>query len=73
MARADQPGGRYAPLAWLYYAIIWLGSVHLGWHYVSDGLVASVAMLLLLHIAGALRFGRGRAPKPRVVQPSAAC
>ena len=63
-------GGRYAPLAWLYYAIIWLGSVHLGWHYVSDGLVASVAMLLLWRVTSALF---GYRPAPSVAQPSAAC
>ena len=66
-------GRRYAPLAWIYYAIIWLGSVHLGWHYFSDGLVASAAMLLSWRAAGTLLLSRGRAPQPTAVQPSAAC
>ena len=66
-------GRRYAPLAWIYYSTIWLGSVHLGWHYVSDGLVASVAMLLLWRAAGTLLLSRGRASEPAAVQPNAAC
>ena len=63
-------GRRYAPLAWLYFAIIWLGSVHLGWHYFSDGLVASAAMLLLWNITSALF---GYRPAPSIVQPNAVC
>jgi hypothetical protein len=38
---------RAAPLAWTYFALIFLGSVHLGWHYVSDGLVASLGVLCI--------------------------
>lgn len=43
-------GSRYGGLAWPYYALIWLGSVHLGWHYCSDGLVASALVLPLWSI-----------------------
>jgi hypothetical protein len=32
-----------------YAAIIWIGSVHLGWHYMSDGLVSIILTLLLWH------------------------
>jgi hypothetical protein len=44
-ARAMAP--RLAPLAAIYFAFIWLGSVQLGWHYVSDGLVGAVGMLAI--------------------------
>ena len=56
---------RIAPLAWAYFAFMWIGSVHLGWHYAADGLVAAAAVLLLWQAAPALSFarwgGRGRA------------
>lgn len=41
----------FAPLAWTYYAVIWIGSVHLGWHYASDGLVGSIGVLVLWKLA----------------------
>jgi hypothetical protein len=47
---------RLSPLGWLYYALIWLGSVHLGWHYFSDGLVATAGLLLLWRVSPALLF-----------------
>lgn len=47
---------RFAVLGWAYYGFIWLGSVHLGWHYFSDGLVASLAVLALWHLAPKLAF-----------------
>jgi hypothetical protein len=31
----------------IYFVLIWIGSIHLGWHYFSDGLVASIGVLLL--------------------------
>jgi hypothetical protein len=46
---------RFGPLAWLYYGLIWFGSVHLGWHYVSDGLVASLGVLALWWAVGRLQ------------------
>jgi hypothetical protein len=41
-------------LGWTYLALIWLGSVHLGWHYVFDGAVGIVGMLAIWRLAGAV-------------------
>jgi hypothetical protein len=49
--------GRLAFAASLFfYLMIFVGSVHLGWHYVSDGVIATAASLLLWRLAR---------PKPR--------
>lgn len=37
---------RFAPLAWTYFALVWLASVHLGWHYVADGLIGAAGALM---------------------------
>lgn len=34
-------------IATVYCALIWIGSVHLGWHYFADGLVSILVMLAL--------------------------
>jgi hypothetical protein len=47
---------RAAPIAWAYYIIIWIGSVHLGWHYFSDGLVASIGVVALWKLSPRLLF-----------------
>ena len=44
---------RAAPLAWTYFWLIWLGSVHLGWHYVSDGLVGALGMFGIWRVSEA--------------------
>jgi hypothetical protein len=43
----------------VYWVIIWIGSIHLGWHYAADGLVAGVMMVGLWVIIrrAQLRFG----------------
>jgi hypothetical protein len=38
----------------LYGMIIWIGSVHLGWHYATDGIVGFLMMLILWTLAGRL-------------------
>jgi hypothetical protein len=47
---------RLAPLAWTYLALIGLGSVHLGWHYLSDGIVAVAGVLALWRYCDRRRF-----------------
>jgi membrane-associated phospholipid phosphatase len=36
----------------LYAVLIWIGSVHLGWHYASDGIAGAAMMALLWHVSG---------------------
>lgn len=43
---------RFAAVGWLYFALICLGSVHLGWHYASDSIAGAVGMLLIWRWAG---------------------
>jgi hypothetical protein len=45
---------RVSILGWLYYALIWIGSVLLGWHYFADGLVGSTGVFALWKFAPAL-------------------
>ncbi|MCW3796714.1 phosphatase PAP2 family protein [Sphingomonas sp. BN140010] len=41
---ASRLGWKMAALGWTFAGLILIGSVHLGWHYLSDGLVAWAAM-----------------------------
>jgi hypothetical protein len=41
-------------VGWVYMALIWIGSVHLGWHYFSDGIAAIAAGALIWRVAEAL-------------------
>ena len=41
-------------VGWIWFGFILVGSVHLGWHYVSDGLFASIAVLLIWWLAPSL-------------------
>lgn len=62
---------RFAIVGWLYFVLVWIGSVLLGWHWFADGLVGSAGMLVLWRAAPKLaasasgrRFGRLR---PRAI------
>ena len=43
---------RFQWVGWTYLALIWIGSIHLGWHYASDGAVGVAAALLVWRVAG---------------------
>jgi len=47
---------RAVPLAAAYFGFIWIASVQLGWHYVSDGLIGVLAMAALWWLAGLLPY-----------------
>ena len=46
--------------AFAYFILIWVGSVQLGWHYASDGLVGAIGMLVVWWLAGLRRTGGSR-------------
>ncbi|ASQ90242.1 hypothetical protein CHL67_04285 [Prosthecochloris sp. GSB1] len=39
-------------MLYFYTAVIWFGSIHLGWHYASDGLVSVLFVLVIWFYAG---------------------
>lgn len=41
-------------LFFLYAVIIWVGSVYLGWHYATDGVVSALCVVPLWHLSGVL-------------------
>ena len=41
---------------WSYLGLIWLGSIHLGWHYFFDGPVGIAGALLIWRVAGKVRW-----------------
>lgn len=43
---------RAAPAALAYAVFVWIASVQLGWHYVSDGLAGAAGMLVIWWLAG---------------------
>lgn len=46
---------RFALTALVYFALVWVGSVQLGWHYASDGMAGVVGMLAVWRLAGLSR------------------
>ena len=51
--------------ALLYFVLVWIGSVQLGWHYASDGLVGAAGMLAVWKMAGALEGWLGNRRRGR--------
>ena len=45
-------GPRLGALATVYAVVIWIGSIHLGWHYALDGVVACGLTILTWHAVG---------------------
>jgi hypothetical protein len=43
---------RWQSLAWVYAVVIYVGSIHLGWHYASDGIVSALGMVAIWKAAG---------------------
>lgn len=56
---------------WIYAAIIWVGSIHLGWHYAVDGLVAAAATIGLWTLAGRYLAHFGYSPDLDWLHPGA--
>ena len=61
VARSLAP--RLAKWGFIYFCLIWLGSVQLGWHYVSDGLAGTIGMFLIWVFAGAIHGVLDRSDK----------
>jgi hypothetical protein len=56
-----------------YAVLIWIGSIHLGWHYAIDGVVAAVLTLSIWKGTGLIRSTRPRLPiaeLPALAQPA---
>lgn len=57
---------RWQWLAWGYAAIIYVGSIHLGWHYASDGIVGGLGMIAIWKACGwYVHILKGMAEGPR--------
>lgn len=65
--------GAYLPrlkiFGWAYFAVILFGSVHLGWHYLLDGLVAWLGVVLIWRLVPSLFYERrGTLPASTIQQ-----
>ncbi|WP_162627720.1 phosphatase PAP2 family protein [Erythrobacter sp. KY5] len=49
----QQQGSRVLTvIGWAYAAVIYIGSIHLGWHYATDGMVSAPLVILVWWLAG---------------------
>ncbi|HEX8641413.1 MAG TPA: phosphatase PAP2 family protein [Allosphingosinicella sp.] len=55
----SQFGRRIAIAVWTFAGTIFIGSVHLGWHYAVDGIVGAAVMVLVWKLAGKYLDRRG--------------
>jgi hypothetical protein len=55
-----------------YAAVIWVGSVHLGWHYGLDGVVAVALTILIWQVCGHIADRLERPLLPRAPEPALA-
>ena len=65
----------YRPLGWAFAAyavVIWIGSIHLGWHYGLDGIVAAMLTYAIWIGAGRLADRLERSLLPVLSQPALA-
>ncbi|MCR9180536.1 phosphatase PAP2 family protein [Erythrobacter sanguineus] len=74
----DQFGRKHwaSRLTLVYAILIWIGSVHLAWHYALDGIVSALAVILLWHgskylVADRAAPGAGGIPHPATPVPIA--
>jgi hypothetical protein len=51
---ASQMHRNFGRIMWVYALVIWIGSIHLGWHYAIDGLVSGGLTVLIWKQAGRL-------------------
>jgi hypothetical protein len=49
---------RLAVIGWAYFAVIYLGSIMLGWHYATDGIVGAFGTLVIWIFAGKIMHWR---------------
>jgi hypothetical protein len=54
----------------LLFVVIWVGSVHLAYHYAVDGLVSVIAVAVLWHLSGAFIVWWDRKIGTVVAQPT---
>ena len=55
-----------------YAVLIWIGSIHLGWHYAIDGIVAAALTVAIWTLTGVLRRAGRPAPAPEAPMAGAA-
>lgn len=44
---------KFQALAWAFVAVIYIGSIHLGWHYATDGVVSAAGVVFIWKATGA--------------------